>query len=309
MSEIELVDGMYNPLDDELIYSIVWEKTRSYNLTDKQIKELYVHKFYDEDREEPGSINHSGITYRKNSHGYRSDEFLNAADLVTMGCEYTYGLGIENEADVWGSVVAREFGWSHANLGKIGSSVGSQIRELYMYIKKFGKPKYLLALFPNFYRFQFPENEYLLINSKNRSDTDKDYLKISSQVPDKLLVKYSAQPHLASAVITEEIRHFYAAQEISNLEAYCKEAGIEFLWATLVPEQEVLIHYLRSIDLNFFYRFIEFNADNSHSAHNTNGQKVPSDKYKSADWMNKDEHIRWAEIVIDQIKKHRWSND
>ena len=67
--------------------------------------------------DKPGSI-----TYRINSHGFRSDEFEIGSDcVVTLGCSYSCGIGLPMET-IWPSIVGKNLGLKVYNLAWGGTS-------------------------------------------------------------------------------------------------------------------------------------------------------------------------------------------
>jgi hypothetical protein len=64
----------------------------------------------------------AAITYKINSHGFRSEEFDPAASsLVSLGCSYTVGIGLPEHA-TWPHLVAQAAGLKNYNLAWGGTS-------------------------------------------------------------------------------------------------------------------------------------------------------------------------------------------
>jgi hypothetical protein len=70
----------------------------------------------------------------------------------------TWGAGLPEEK-MWTNIVSKELNLSHANLALSGDSVYGQVRRIFAYFKEFGHPKYIYAVFPEFYRMLIPINK------------------------------------------------------------------------------------------------------------------------------------------------------
>lgn len=70
----------------------------------------------------------SNVTYTFNSHGFRSDEFVNNNNsLMILGASIVIGTGVSDD-DVWTKIVADKLGMQHYNLGISGGSNDSSFR-------------------------------------------------------------------------------------------------------------------------------------------------------------------------------------
>ena len=97
---------------------------------------------------EPGAI-----TYKLNSHGFRSDEFLPDQDcIVALGCSFTVGIGLPIES-VWPSLVGQALGKKVYNLAWGGNSADTCFRMAEYWIPAL-KPKAVFMLAPPKARFE-----------------------------------------------------------------------------------------------------------------------------------------------------------
>lgn len=99
--------------------------------------------------------------YNYNSFGYRSKEFIQNEDLLIAGCSHSFGLGIP-EHETWGSIVAKQNNLSYSNISIIAGSITTIVQNIFAYIRKFGKPKNLMILFPEFNRLHLPNIQKIL---------------------------------------------------------------------------------------------------------------------------------------------------
>ena len=91
--------------------------------------------------DQPGAI-----TYKINSHGFRSDEFDGGPYMVALGCSYSMGIGLPNES-IWPQQTADALGLKCANLSWGGYSADSCYRLAEYWIPKL-RPAYVCMLVP-----------------------------------------------------------------------------------------------------------------------------------------------------------------
>jgi hypothetical protein len=97
--------------------------------------------------DQPGSI-----TYRINSDGFRADEFDGGPYMVALGCSYTAGIGLPDQA-TWPRLVATELGLTCANLAWGGYSADSCYRLAEYWVPEL-KPNYVCMLVPPLHRVE-----------------------------------------------------------------------------------------------------------------------------------------------------------
>jgi hypothetical protein len=191
------------------------------------------------------------ILYKHNNLHYRCEDFDKNVDILFSGCSMTYGYGLPVEL-TFPHIVSNKLNYSYANIGLLSESVSSQVRRTFAYFKKYGHPKYLYAVYPDFGRMEFPTNSKSFITGTQKKITKQDILERNNNLtawlqrnflqnahmPGNLPnLKLSAQPHIAEEVITPEIPHFYSSQLILMLQQYCDIAGIKFEWTTWDQDQ------------------------------------------------------------------------
>jgi hypothetical protein len=301
-----------------------------------QLKAIYLNKIdkvYTQiarSRGEEGSW--LGISYEANEHGYRSPEFNKPADILTLGCSQTFGIGIESIENIWPSILSKKMNLSYANLGRGGSSINSQIRQAHAYINQYGKPKHIFAIFPDFDRFEFPVSKEALVPNKDKPSLK--YLEILHKKNPGEIQKVSVMPHDARDVIPPQVSHFFSAQYILMFEKYCKEAGINLVWSTWSIQDQILVSKLKEIDKESYTNFIELKEYKWHRNHelqieeyrNSSLQKIGDvvnchqefshlrDFYIALDisvglhgaHSGVHHHLHWAEIMHEHAVKNNW---
>lgn len=189
-------------------------------------------------------------TYDINDLGFRSKDFKEGTDLVFSGCSFTFGIGLPEDV-IWGVQIAKELGMEYSNLGLPGDSVAGIVTNIYQYFKKYGHPKILLCMFPDFYRTIIPENSDVLVSTINNTNSYHALTKLS--IINQNWPKYSKKPHDVQNVISPDIPFYYSMQYIKMLEQYCKMAGIKFFWSTWSSMLYSLLNKQNNFSDSFLY--------------------------------------------------------
>lgn len=194
-------------------------------------------------REGWGSSVDTRNTYSVDKHGYRNSVEIGKADIIVSGCSQTYGVGIPEEAR-WGNQLGELMGMSQVTVAVPGWSVQSMVNGVMSYIGRYGKPKIVALLLPDFFRFD------LLVNKKAmnyrledvRSPDPSPAARINDITsPYYELPKISKQPHTVKEIFPAEISYFLSGQFLRFFTEYCKEAEIVLVWGnTSHPVDEMV---------------------------------------------------------------------
>ena len=108
------------------------------------------------------------ITYKFNSHGFRSDEFVGDG-IVFLGCSLTVGIGMDLER-TWAHRIATSFNLKNWNLGQGGGANDTCFRLGDYWIPKL-KPKMVCMLSPSKYRIEIvrPDGADTFLPNSTRS--------------------------------------------------------------------------------------------------------------------------------------------
>lgn len=180
--------------------------------------------------------------YEANSFRLRSPELSDDADIVIMGCSFSYGVGVPEHMS-WGVQVANHFNLPYHNLSSTGRSTPFLIDHLFSYFKNYGHPKILICLFPEPTRMQVYSsplhvisknhlNKKSHLHKENLDDAKSITFNATMHISHNLDEKYSKLPHKAEDVIPVETAVAFSMQHIKFLEMYCKAAGIKLIWST-----------------------------------------------------------------------------
>lgn len=181
--------------------------------------------YYDRVPGQSTYVESDGQTYLSNSIGHTGPEPGKVTNLF-IGCSNTSGIGLKFE-QTWSYKVAKEIGGSYATLGFVGGSVGFILQNALSYIIKFGKPKRIFFLSPDFYRV----NKYGTSNPtihKYRVNNESDYV---SHIQKFDLI---CEPIAGKNRKIVDINASYALS-LSTLNSFiktCEISGIELLWST-----------------------------------------------------------------------------
>jgi hypothetical protein len=168
------------------------------------------------------------LNYSFNSFNFRSKEFHENTNIVTLGCSHTLGVGVPEDL-IWPSFVKELTGIDDVvNLGKTGVSIAEQVRYLTTYIRTYGAPKMVLCNFPEILRYQHvTESGEIVEGSAYSGMTDNSYTKEQASI----------QSILA----------------LSTLEAICSASGITLRWQTWSNhESDEFIEFKFSENFNYY---------------------------------------------------------
>lgn len=202
--------------------------------------------------------NHGGIdyTYKRNTDGYRSENFYNNPQFLFIGCSETFGESAEYDTTwaykLFNMVKSSEDGY--CNLGLPGIDVSLVIYHTLLFIEKYGKPKNIFALFPQF-------NRLLEANEKSTSSLILD--NISQNKKDKLDNIEYVDERIIDSVTSSNL------MQIKNFEMFCNVLGINLIWSTWcqksgkkVIEQDITSNYINLVNEKNVYDFaVMFNKD------------------------------------------------
>jgi hypothetical protein len=160
------------------------------------------------------------LTYKLNNYTYRSDDF-NKQDanknFLYSGCSFTFGIGVPYES-IWAYMLNDSIGSEKfLNLGIGGGSFESIIFDIYTYIKKFGKPKSLIVLFP-------PPIRVMAMNEEKRISIIPFRVIHMKDKEEKLF--YKNNKNLLDYDLW--IMKFY--NMVTALELFLENLGVKFLW-------------------------------------------------------------------------------
>ena len=108
--------------------TVAWHSTDNKQNFEKNIKNLDCAKMLTN-----AGWTDSNVEYRFNNYGFRTDDDFDldnpAPGIITIGCSYTEGIGI-NVEDTWGYKICQKLGCKFYNLGQSGTGIEAQYRLL-----------------------------------------------------------------------------------------------------------------------------------------------------------------------------------
>ncbi len=291
-------------LSDDFFYAPVLEKISSFEVeTPTNFKHSIKLNYGD-------TLN----TYTYNSDGYRSIEFK-PIDLVMAGCSYTFGVGIPVEC-IWASVVATSLKKEHVNLSHPGWSTKTIVKNLLNYFYKYGNPKTLFVLFPDYGRTEATSRQGLNTIRYGMDNNSKIFIGdiILNTNPVETRPKYSKRPHVLQDIISPEQGAVEAIGYINILISYCKAAKIELIWSTWDEEFGEILDTIKKTWNQEEYKNYVSMAHRLGSCHQEymekygdnfyNGQdKVEVENYASHPGIHP--HLHYAEIFLAKLAEIR----
>jgi hypothetical protein len=197
-------------------------------------------------------LEHKNVSYKINSNGYRGEDIDGVSDLMTLGCSFTFGVGLPEEK-VWPSLLAEKMGMSLVNLASPGDSAMGQIRKAFDYFSIHGHPKVIVCLFPTL-RIEIPIKPDRLFPKNMSKDNYDPIAKIEVRVNDS---KYAKAPFDPCEILTPEVPFYYTHMMIRMLEQYCESHGIKLVWSVWEDFYKDVYRFVQAIDLNVYKNFCE----------------------------------------------------
>lgn len=170
-----------------------------------------------------------------NSRGYRSPEFYEGAELITLGCSQTFGMGVCYDY-IWPVVLAKKLGFSLANIAYPGWPIQSAIREFYAYVNLYGKPKAVSILLPEFFRYVYVPVPGVSVLDRNdtafyRGGNGSPTLSRGSLLRDGVweasdLPLMSKRPHYMNEILTPDFTYYQGLDDLYKLLIFCEQLDI-----------------------------------------------------------------------------------
>ncbi len=202
--------------------------------------------------------------YKTNSLGYRSREF-SQTDVIFSGCSFTFGIGTDIDAN-WSSIVGKYLNLDYINLGRMGASTMENILGIFSYCKKYGNPKYIFCLLPNFERIVL-QSTYGF--SGGRHFIKSNDLSMGTYTPIQLHFDYDRyaghndrpkflkMPYAFEDIVSLDIAYWLNIRLIEILEQYCNSNNINLLWSTWDEHGTELLENIRYTDNSIFNNYIK----------------------------------------------------
>lgn len=214
----------------------------------------YTYYKYLNDADQEGYEKKQDFDYRLNSDEFRSSNFsklsLDNFDILALGCSYTFGYGLPEEF-TWASLLKDKIGLKEKNtnlinLGSPGLGIDSIINNAISYIKQYGIPNAIVALFPDINRHMVYDSESKRYNTFTPGTL---YLEHKKLMPTRTqrTIRYVPEDIIYSVV--NQIRMF---------EELCKGYGIRLLWTSWYGGNEKKIY--DGLDFENYFCYQPFNA-------------------------------------------------
>jgi hypothetical protein len=253
-------------------------------------------------------------TYIYNSDGYRSIEFK-PIDLIMAGCSYTFGVGIPVEC-IWSSVLATSLGEEHVNVSHPGWSAKTIVKNLLNYFYKYGNPRTLFVLFPDYGRIEATSRQELSTIRYGMDGGSNIFIGdiILNTDAVETRPKYSKRPHVLQDIISPEQGAVEAISYINILISYCKAAKIELIWSTWNQEFGVILDTIKKTWNQEEYKnyvSMEHKLNNCHQEYLKkygNNFHMGQDKLEIENYVSHHgihPHLHYAEIFLAKLDKIR----
>ncbi len=261
-------------------------------------------------------------TYEVNSNGYRSPEFDGDAQLVTLGCSQTFGVGVRNKTN-WPYLLADKLDLKLANLAVVGSSIQLQLDVLLSYLNSNPAPKIVVLLAPGLERVRLPVRTDVVGASDGSEQTFQylyDVVHTNLAIRDtntEEIPNYSKKPYDLFELLPYEFAVAESIRALSHISMLCAIRNIKFVFSAWEP---VASYYLSSLggrlntdiwkelDMSnyipiessedFLIESMKYTCHSNQSNHSAPGWYVGTDK---AEHIGEHHHIHIAEAFYAKL--------
>lgn len=190
-------------------------------------------------------------SHRLNAENFRDFEYDGPPEVIASGCSQTFGQGVPEELR-WSNQLSKLLNVSVRTLAVPGWSIQCMVNAIMSHIKKYGKPKSVVLLVPDFLRFDFVSNKNVLISHRDRNHISEQSDVVKLVHGNAYLFgdrpKISKVPHIENEVISPETAAFMSGQALSFFVEYCKASNIKIVWSTWNIMTDELVSYVKNID-------------------------------------------------------------
>lgn len=240
------------------------------------------------------------ITYKYNSLGFRSDEFIKdhrGEHVLFSGCSETEGVGGSLDS-CWSYMTYQELKKEENlsgffNLSRYGWGYDVIISNIMTYIKNYGKPDKIFILFPNIGRF---------CQWRDSKDESYEIFHYIGAMPNSVKVT-GLEPGWKRQISIETQRSLFInfTMIVKLFEEYCESNNIELIWSTWDPDDATNCQ-----NAGVFGKFIEM-AKPDDFVKNNEDLFLNQIKIKK-DWQRKRDghsgylfHYVWSKCFLGQI--------
>jgi len=244
--------------------------------------------------------------YNLNSKGFRSPEF-GPRELLAVGCSQTVGLGVDEE-DIWPSLVSDLTGMSYANLGIVGNSAQGMFENVVAYVKLYGVPKVICALYPGMYRFKTMLRKDANIALYHDKPKDLEVKNVNLSFASEGLeieksVQYAKRPFNLNDVLAYEVGLYQSLSAVNSLIEFCNVADIKLVFSTWEPDATKILKGIKNFyeleNVNEFF----YNPKNM-SCHSRMLNETKDVGRDSSGHMGSHQHLHYAELFERSIRGH-----
>lgn len=223
--------------------------------------------------------------YRINSHGFRNKHLetldKNKINILAAGCSVTYGMALP-ESYTWPQILKEKIvkvqpNINIDNIAVTGIDSVQEIRNIYLYIEKYGKPDFIFFCLPPIYRYPNLDKQYNQISTMQqvgwipKVDMLEDYI-------------YNNHKDIAMHIFNNIL-------SIRNLEQYCKDLKINLKWFSW-DESSQEFYRLRN-----FKNLLNYKYQNKYT--NINKEKY-WDHARDDSHLGKKFHLEFADMFFDE---------
>jgi hypothetical protein len=225
------------------------------------------------------------IIYKINSNNFRTNHFENLKkenlNILVSGCSNAFGFGLP-EKYMWSNILKENFlknkKTKFYNISFPGSCYFIIIKNIFSFIKKYGKPNFIFIDFPDINRdvyFSETKNKFISktisINNINTKEKDLEYFTLGYD---------------------ESQNYLKSINYINALEMFCNSNNIKLFWTTWNHREDEV---LKTFDFENFFPANYFINDTRLPKNTTFKETIEEDYYEFWDVASDKHHpgINW----------------
>ena len=169
-------------------------------------------------------IDNGDFFYKINNSGFRNKHFTKLkkenVNVLTAGCSVTYGMALPEDY-IWTTMLKNKISditpnINLDNIGVCGIDTVQEIRNIYLYIEKYGKPDFIFMALPPIYRNPSLNNQHERVSTIQKH----------SWIPTLELL----ETNIYNRFKDMSMHIYYNILTLRGLEQYCSDLNINLRW-------------------------------------------------------------------------------
>lgn len=250
--------------------------------------------------------------YRINRNGFRGEDFIYNAEILSAGCSVTFGIGIPENA-MWSKILEKETKKTVNNISYPGGSVAHISNLIVRYCMLYGNPKKIFFFAPSLTRGFVVSDEYFYISGMWENNNQNGiFLKSSdaniSFIPEKNELFFVKNPKYPKNAVENSISPhqfiYESLQSLFMLESFCITNNIDLIWTTWSNTSIYLLRQLAQVKDFYIKKYVEF-EEIKETMYDYNDLVLNCKETHNSEFINEKSWSSGTDIVIKDNKKDK----